>query len=287
MITKLQFGRTEHKSTRIIFGSYALNNSTREEADQVLPLLRKFGVNHIDTAPMYGNAESLIGNWLTKHRDEFFIATKTRNRGRQAALDTLHKSLEHLQIDYIDLWQMHGLTNPQGWEKVMGPKGTLEAFIEARDAGLVRYLGVTGHGSKTPIMHKRSLERFDFDSVMLPYNFQMMQNPRYVSNFDELVKMCQDRNVAIQTIKSIARRPWENRSRKYNTYFYEPLDTNKAINKSVWWTMSLQNSFIATAGDLQILPMILDAAAKFEKQPSDEEMNQIMKKYDIRSIFTY
>ncbi len=287
MISKLQFGRTSHKSTRTIFGAYALNSSTQEEADKALSLLQKFGVNHIDTAPMYGNAESLIGNWMPEYRDDFFIATKTRNRGRQAALETLHKSLKQLQVDYIDLWQMHGLTNPQGWQKAMGPGGVLEAFIEARDEGLVKYLGVTGHGGKTPIMHRRSLERFDFDTVMLPYNFHLMQNPRYATNFVELVKNCQDRKVAIQTIKAVSRRPWENRPRKYNTYFYEPLETKDAINKSVWWSLGLQDSFLATAGDIQILPMILEAAAKFDKQPSNEEMNQIIDEYNVKPIFSY
>jgi aryl-alcohol dehydrogenase-like predicted oxidoreductase len=287
MIHKLQFGKTLHKSSQIIFGAYALSNSTHEEVDATLTMLQQYGINHIDTAPMYGKAEKLLGEWLVDHNNDFFIATKTRNRGRQAALDTLHKSLELLQVDRIDLWQMHGLTNPQGWEKAMGPDGVLEAFIEARDEGLVRYLGVTGHGNKTPKMHKKSLERFNFDAVMLPYNFQMMQNPRYASNFDELVGICSDRKIAIQTIKSVARRPWENRHRKYNTYFYEPLDNEDAIENSIWWAMALENSFIATAGDLQILPKILSAARKFKKKPSDKVMEEVIEIHGVQPIFSY
>lgn len=287
MIQKIQFGKTSHKSSRIIFGSYALNKATKEEADHVLSLLQQFGVNHIDTAPMYGNAEKLIGTWMNEYRNDFFLATKTRNRGRKAAIEGLHKSLKQLQTDYIDLWQMHGLTNPQGWEKAMGPEGVLQAFIDARDEGLVKYLGVTGHGGKTPIMHKQSLERFDFDTIMLPYNFLTMQNPKYSIHFDELLKICQDRKVAVQTIKSVARRPWENRPRKFNTYFYQPLETKDAIEKSIWWSMGLQDGFLATAGDMQILPMILEAGAKFENQPSDIEMNVLLDKYDIKPIFSY
>jgi diketogulonate reductase-like aldo/keto reductase len=286
MIPRNQFGRTGHASTRIIFGAYALSKATQAEADRVLYMLLECGVNHIDTAPMYGNAEKVIGPWLAKHRNDFFIATKTRRRSRQGALDDLKRSLERLRVDYIDLWQMHGLTNPAGWEKVMGPEGALEAFIEARDKGLVQFLGVTGHGNKVPAMHKRSLERFDFDTVLLPYNYLLMQNPRYAADFNELVGLCRKRNVAVQTIKSIARRPWGSRPKTYNTYFYEPLETQDAIDKSVHWSLGFPDSFLITAGDMQLLPKMLDAANRFEKRPSDIEMNAIVDEFDIQPIFS-
>ncbi len=285
MIPKQQFGRTGHSSTRVIFGAYALSEATQAEADRALEKLKEYGINHIDTAPMYGNSEMLIGTWMPKHRDDFFLATKTRSRTGQAALKDLEKSLKRLQVDSIDLWQMHGLTNPVGWEKAMGPGGTLEAFIEARDTGMVRFLGVTGHTSKVPIMHKQSLERYDFDAVLMPYNFLLMQNPRYASNFDELVELCQKRNVAIQTIKSLTRRPWENRPKTYNTYFYEPLETQDAIDKSVNWALGFQGSFLITAGDVQLLPKMLDAANRFEKRPSDTEMRAIIDEYEIQPFF--
>jgi hypothetical protein len=234
---------------------------------------------------MYGNAEKLIGHWLTKHRDDFFIATKTRSRSRQQALDNLKRSLERLRVDYIDLWQMHGLTNPAGWEIAMGPGGTLEAFVEAREKGLVRFLGVTGHGTKAPAMHNQSLERFDFDSVLLPYNYLLMKNPSYAADFNELVELCSKRNVAVQTIKSIARLPWGGCSKTYNTYFYEPLETQDAIDKAVHWSLGLPNSFVITAGDLQLLPRVLDAANRFEKRPSDEEMRALVDEFDMKQIF--
>ena len=208
MISKQPFGRTGHASTRVIFGAYALSKATQAEADGVLELLQEYGVNHIDTAPIYGNAEKRIGPWMEEHRGDFFLAAKTRNRAYQAAWDDLRRSLDRLRVDYVDLWQMHGLTNPQGWEKAMGPDGALEALVEARDNGLVRFLGVTGHGLKVPAMHLRSLERFDFDSVLLPYNHSLMLNPRYAADFEALVARCRERQVAVQTIKSIARRPW-------------------------------------------------------------------------------
>jgi aryl-alcohol dehydrogenase-like predicted oxidoreductase len=286
MIAKRRFGRTGHSSSRVIFGAYALSGATQAEADRVLDILLEYGVNHIDTAPMYGNAEKCIGSWMVKHRDRFFLATKSRKRSYEGAWEDLQRSLSQLRVDHVDLWQMHGLTNPVGWEKAMGPGGALEAFIEARDKGLVRFLGVTGHGSKVPAMHKRSMERFDFDAVSLPYNYELMQNRRYAAGFDELVGLCRKRKVAVQTIKSIARRPWGSGPKTYNTYFYEPLETQDAIDKSVHWALGLSNSFQITAGDMRLLPKMLDAAGRFEKRPSDAEMSAVVDKFGVRSIFS-
>ncbi|MHA1219183.1 MAG: aldo/keto reductase [Candidatus Heimdallarchaeaceae archaeon] len=287
MIPKNMFGCTNHASSRIIFGAYALSNATQEETDDVLKMLLEYGINHIDTAPMYGKSEERIGPWMEKHRDNFFLATKTRSRQYDGAWKDLQNSLSRLRVDTIDLWQMHGLTNPVGWEKAMSPGGTLEAFVEARDQGLVRFLGVTGHGSKVPKVHLQSLERFDFDSVLLPYNYLQMQNSRYSTNFNELTKLCRERNIAIQTIKSVARRPWVDQPRNYNTYFYEPLETQEAIDKSVHWAYDLADSFLITAGDMKILPKILDAAKRFEKRPTDTEMNKMIEMYEVEKIFSY
>lgn len=286
MILKNQFGRTGHASTRIIFGAYALSKASQAEADRTLNMLLEYGVNHIDTAPMYGNAEKCIGPWMEQHRDDFFLATKSRKRTYKGAWEDLQRSLSRLRVDQIDLWQMHGLTNPVGWEKVMGPDGALEAFIEARDQGLVRFLGVTGHGTKVPAMHIRSLERFDFDSVLLPYNYILMQNPRYTADFNELVGLCRKRNVAVQTIKSIARQPWRSRPKTHNTYFYEPLETQDAIDKAVHWSLGFPNNFLITAGDMQVLPKMLDAANRFENRPSNKEMSTMVDELEIQRIFS-
>ncbi len=286
MISKQSFGRTGHASTRVLFGAYALSKATQAEADGVLELLLAYGVNHIDTAIMYGNAEKRIGPWMEKHRDDFFIATKTRRRTYQGAWDNLQRSLDRLRVDYVDLWQMHGLTGPAGWERAMGPGGTLEAFVEARDKGLVRFLGVTGHGLKAPAMHIRSLERFDFDTVLVPYNYSLMQNPRYAADLEALVTRCREGHVAVQTIKSIARRPWKGRLKTYNTYFYEPLDTQEAIDKAVHWALGYPDTFLITAGDMQLLPKMLDAANRFEARPSDAEMAAEVAAFDIQPIFT-
>jgi aryl-alcohol dehydrogenase-like predicted oxidoreductase len=171
MIPTADFGRSGHTSTRLIFGGYALRQATQKEADHVLEMLLEYGINHIDTAPMYGNCEKRIGAWMERHRQDFFLATKSRKRTSKEAWEDLQRSLSKLRTDYVDRWQMHGLINPVGWETAMGVGGALQAFIEARDKGLVRFWGVTGHSSKIAEMHKRSLERFDFDSVLLPYNY--------------------------------------------------------------------------------------------------------------------
>lgn len=287
MISSLEFGAVGHQSTRIIFGAYALSSAVQSDADQVLQLLLSHGINHIDTAPMYGNAEKLIGFWMREYREDFFLATKTRQRTSNGAWKDLNRSLERLDVEYIDLWQMHGLTNPVGWERAMGPGGTLEAFIEAREKGLVRNLGVTAHGSKAAKMHLKSLERFEFDSVMLPYNYMMMGNPAYASDFGSLVQVCREKGVALQTIKSIARRPWGDQPRTHNTYFYEPLVAQDAVEKSVHWALGLTGSFMVSAGDLQLLPAILEAASCYKDPPSDAEMEDLVGQYNIEQIFSY
>lgn len=286
MVPKKEFGRTGHRSTRLIFGAYALSEATQKEADAVLETLLEHGINHIDTAPLYGKAEERLGPWMEKHRDKFFLATKTRSRGYDRAWKDLQRSLERLRVDHIDLWQMHGLTNPQGWEKAMGPGGTLEAFIEAREKGLAHFLGVTGHGSKVPGMHIQSLERFDFDTVLLPYSYWQMEDPEYAADFNTLVGTCRKRKVAVQTIKSVARRKWDDRPKTHNTYFYQPLETQAAIDKAVHWALGNPEVFVITAGDMHILPKVLDAAERFEGRPLDEDMDALVEEMDIQPIFS-
>jgi len=285
MIPKQAFGRTGHASTRVIFGAYALSQATQAEADRILVLLLESGVNHLDMARSYGNAEKRIGPWMAAHRDDFFLATKTGRRTYQGAWDDLRRSLDWLGVDHVDLWQMHNLTSLTGWDRAMGPGGALEAFIEARDKGLVRFLGVTGHGLKAPAMHLRSLERFDFDSVLAPYNYALMQNPQYAANFEALAAHCRERQVALQTIKSVARRPWRDRTKTYNTYFYEPLEAQDAVDRAVHWVLGNPQPFLITAGDMRILPKVLEAARRFEAPPADADMAADVAALAIEPIF--
>src|SRR5512140_1842102 len=173
------FGQTGHMSTRVIFGAAALAAIRQEKADQVLETLLAYGINHIDTAASYGDSELRVGPWMEQHRARFFLASKTGDRTYQGARDSVHRSLERLRVAQLDLIQLHNLVEDDEWQTAMGPGGALEALVEARAQGLVRFIGVTGHGTRVAAMHRRSLERFPFASVLLPYNFTMMQTPEY------------------------------------------------------------------------------------------------------------
>ncbi|MCF7818000.1 MAG: aldo/keto reductase, partial [Kiritimatiellales bacterium] len=236
MLPKIPFGRTGHESSRLIFGACAFSACDQSDADRTMDLILKHGINHIDTAASYGVSEQRLGPWLKHHRNEFFLATKTGQRTYDAAKDELYRSLERLQTDHVDLWQMHCLIDPKEWDTAMGDGGALEAFVEAREEGLVKHLGVTGHGLHVSPMHLKSLERFDFDSVLLPYNYAQMANPTYAADFKRLVDLCATRNIAVQTIKSVSRGPQGDQPKRYNMW-YAPLEDQEAINHAVHWVL--------------------------------------------------
>ena len=285
MITQQAFGRTGHISTRTLFGAAALSRVTQEEADRTLDLLLEHGVNHIDTAAGYGDSELRIGPWMERYRQDFFLATKTGERTYQEAKDQFHQSLERLCVDSVDLIQLHNLVDPEEWEVAMGPGGALEAVVEAREQGLTRFIGVTGHGVIAPEMHMRSLERYDFDSVLLPYSYVMMQNPQYAADFDALTELCQERNVAVQTIKSLVHRPWGERERTRATW-YEPLEDQGAVDRAVHWVLGNPQVFLNTVGDIHVLPRVLDAASRFQDRPSEEEMQGAVQQFEMAPLFT-
>lgn len=269
MIPTLTFGRTGHASTRTIFGAAALARVTQDEADGVLPLLLRYGVNHIDVAASYGDAELRIAPWLAAHRDRFFLATKTGGRTYDAAKRQIHLSLARMGVDRIDLIQLHNLADPIEWDTALSPRGALDACVEARAEGLIRYIGVTGHGTQIAATHLRSLERFDFDSVLLPYNYLMMQDRHYAAMFERVAAVCRERNVAVQTIKSIARRPWWGRERTRATW-YQPLEEQRDIDLAVHWVLARPGIFLNTVGDIALLPKVLDAAARPPASAPDE-----------------
>ena len=275
MIEKRRFGRTGHLSTVTVFGAAALKNVTQSVADRTLDLLLEHGVNHIDTAPRYGDAEVRIGPWMRAHRHGFFLATKTGQRTRTAARDEIHRSLDRLRVDSIDLLQLHSLAHPGDWEVAMGPGGALEAVVDARAEGLARFIGVTGHGWTIASMHRRSLERFDFDSVLMPWNFVMYENERYREEFEAVCALCEERDVAVQTIKSIARGPWATTEPDRNTW-YQPFETQGDIDRAVHWVLAKPRIFLNTAGDLDLLPAVLDAASRFESSPGDEAVRAMI-----------
>jgi aryl-alcohol dehydrogenase-like predicted oxidoreductase len=284
MIPTAPFGRTGHQSTRIIFGAAAFSDVTQAEADRTMALLSQYGINHIDTAASYGDSELRLGPWLEQHRGDVFLATKTGERTYQPAYDQIRRSLERLRVDQVDLIQLHYLVDPEEWETALGPGGALEAVIRAREEGLVRFIGVTGHDLSVARMHRRALERFDFDSVLLPYNYPLMQNPGYAADFEDLVAVCQERNVAVQTIKSITRAPWGDHPHTAATW-YEPLRDPAAIDLAVSWVLGRPNVFLNTVGDITVLPLVLEAADRFRDRPSDAEMEALTRQQTMEPLF--
>jgi aryl-alcohol dehydrogenase-like predicted oxidoreductase len=272
MIDRALFGATGHESSRVIFGAAALGDVSKADADRTLEVLLEHGINHIDVAASYGDAELRISTWLKEH--EFFLATKTGERTYAAAREQIRRSLDRLGVDHVDSIQLHNLVDVIEWDIALSPGGALEACLEARDEGLVRFIGVTGHGLSVPKMHQRSLGRFDFDSVLCPYNWVQMQDPRYAETFDGLAAMCAERNVALQTIKSLAYRPWEGRAKTAATW-YEPLTDQSEIDKAVSWVLANPQVFLLTTGDVDVLPKLLDAAERATERPPDEQMAEL------------
>ena len=284
MIPLEDFGRTGHKSSRTIFGAASLSNVTQSAADRTLEVLLRHGVNHLDVAASYGEAELRIAPWLKREPGRFFVATKTGARTAKEAREELHRSLDRLGVDHVDLWQLHNLADPIEWDTALSPGGVIDAAAAAREQGLVRWIGVTGHGAQIAANHRRSLARFDFDSVLLPYNFTTMQLPYYAENFEALARTCAERNVAMQTIKSLAAKPWLGRVRSRTTW-YEPLEVQADIDLAVWWVLGRPGVFLNTLGDIDLLPRVLDAAERFEKRPADGEMKAMLERAQAAPLF--
>ncbi|HEX9995724.1 MAG TPA: aldo/keto reductase [Abditibacterium sp.] len=285
MIEKLHFGRTGHLSTRTLFGAAALGNVTQAEADATLETLLEYGVNHIDTAASYGAAEERIGPWMEKHRGDFFLATKTEKRTYGEAREQIRRSLERMRVSQLDLIQLHCLVEMNEWEVAMGEGGALQAAIEAREEGLVRFIGVTGHGVNVARMHLKSLECFDFDSVLLPWNYAMSQNEAYADEFEQLGKVCAARNVAFQTIKAVSRRHWNEDAQRFASTWYEPLQSQSDIDDAVHWLLGHGDFFLNTPGDIHILPRVLEAASRFEEGRSEEQMSEMAQKSAMAPLF--
>jgi aryl-alcohol dehydrogenase-like predicted oxidoreductase len=285
VIAQAPFGRTGHASSRVIFGAAALASMSQERADELLDLLLGSGVNHVDVAASYGDAELRVGAWMAGHRDRFFLATKTGERTADAARAELERSLERLQTDAVDLIQLHNLVEPAEWEVAHGHGGAVEGLVRARDEGLVRFIGVTGHGTRIARMHLRSLERFPFDSVLLPYSFVALDDDAYRADVGELLAVCAERSVAVQTIKAVARRRWpvEHAGRRFS--WYEPLPDPQAVERAVRWVLADPQLFLNTSSDARLLPGILGAAEREAPAPSDDEMRADVVALGIEPLF--
>ncbi len=283
-ITRLPFGRTGHESSRILFGAAAVAGMRQEKADQVLDRLLEAGINHLDTAASYGESELRIGPWMREHRERFFLASKTGDRTGPEARASLERSLERLQVEQLDLIQLHNLVEDEEGEVAMAPGGAVEALAQARDEGLVRFVGVTGHGTRAAAMHLRSLERFPFDSVLFPYNFTMLAQPDYARDVAALRERCSADGVAMQTIKSVARRRWQDEEMRRFSW-YEPLHDEDAIRRAVHFVLAEPDLFLNTSSDARILDTTLAAASETVSAPSEEALRDDVSRFAMTPLF--
>ena len=283
-IQKAPFGRTGHESTRVLFGAAALAAASQAEADRTFDVIVEAGINHIDVAASYGEAEDRIRPWLARAPGQFFLATKTGERTAAEARKELERSLERMGVDHVDLWQLHNLVDPIEWDVGPQRRGALEAAIAAREEGLVRFIGVTGHGFQVAATHRRSLERFDFDSVLLPYNYITLQDRLLLGKLRRSGGHVPERNTAVQTIKSIAAGPWGDREHT-RAPWYVPMENPADIDLAVWWVLGRPEVFLNSVSDMDLLPLVLDAAARYSSRPSDEEMQSLMTRRGVEPLF--
>ena len=280
------FGSTGHVSSRVIFGAAALGGMSQERADATLATLLPAGIDHVDTAAGYGDSELRLRPFLASHRADVFLATKTGERTASGARAELERSLERMGVASVDLIQLHNLVEPDEWDVAHAPGGALEALVQARDEGLVRFIGVTGHGTRIPAMHLRSLERFPYDSVLAPYNPMMMSNPQYAADMERLIATCVERNVAVQTIKSVARRRWGADHQGPRFSWYEPLPSGPALERAVAFTLSRSELFLNSSSDARLLPAIIAAAtAGPHARPSDDALRADAADWDMAPLF--
>ena len=284
MLPFAEFGRTGHRSSRVIFGAAALGGMSESRAIKTLDLVASYGVNHIDTAAMYGSSEDHLKPWLADHRSEVFLATKTQERIGSVARAELERSLERMGVDHIDLIQMHNLVEPDQWETAFSKGGAVEALNQARAEGLVSFIGVTGHGLRIPSMHLRSLAEFDFDAVLFPFNHSLLSIDQYRDDVTALREVCRSRKIATQTIKAVARRRWDDGTQGHRSW-YEPLTDTDAIQRAVRYVLSQPDLFLNTTSDATLLPLILEAAQGDLTRPLDEEMNRDIAEFGVTPLF--
>lgn len=276
-----RFGRTGHMSTIAIFGGAAFWEISQEDADKVMEQVIEAGINHIDIAPSYGQAEERVGPWMPRERERFFLGCKTMERTKQGAWDEMQRSLIRLQTETFDLYQCHAITTMEELDSVTMKGGALEAFVEARQRGLIKFIGITGHGVDAPKIYLEALKRFEFDSVLFPLNFVQMGNPAFRKNVVALIAECKAKDVGTMIIKTITKGPWGEKEKTATTW-YEPFDKADEIQRAVNFALSYEVTGLCTAGDTRVLPMVLEACKNFKQLESLEmgEMIQSAQQYE-------
>ena len=278
---KRRLGRTGQMSSVLTLGGAAFWRVPQAEADRVIELALEHGVNHIDVAPTYGEAELRLKKWMEEHRDEFFLACKTRHRTRDEAAEQLRASLGRLGVEHFDLYQLHGLDKPEELETALGEGGAMEAILEAQEEGLVDHIGITSHVPPTAI---EAIKRFDFDTVLFPLNFILKRHPAPENDYEPLLELAKERDMGTIAMKAFTRRPWPTEERRYETW-YEPWDTQLEIDRALWFTLSQGVTTAASAGDVRLFGMMVDAAERYSELTPGEQEELVASASGLRPLF--
>ncbi len=278
------FGRTGHQSTVAIFGGASLGEATQAQADAVMQRVIAAGINHIDIAPSYGNAEERVGPWLARERQRFFLGCKTTERTKAGAEAELHRSLTRLQVDKFDLYQMHAVKTMEELDAVTATGGALEAAIQARSQGLTRFIGITGHGLQCPAVFLEALRRFDFDTVLFPINAKLFSNPAYRHDAEALLDECHKRDVGVMAIKAVTKGPWGDQPPTHTTW-YEPFVDAANIQAAINFALSQEVTGLCTVGDMTVLPFFIEACEHFTQLDSLERETMIANAAQYEPLF--
>lgn len=280
---KRRLGRTGHMSTVLTLGAAAFRASRapQRESDEVMEMVLEHGINHIDVAPSYGEAEVRLNKWMKKHRDRFFLACKTQKRTKKEAAEELRRSLKRLGVDHFDLYQLHGLDKMDELDSALGEGGAMEAILEARDEGLVRYIGITSHRPPTAI---EAIKRFDFDTVLFPVNYILKRHAIPENDYQPLLDLAKQKGLGTIAMKAFAKQPWPTEEKRYKTW-YEPWSTQSDIDKALWFTLSQGVSTAVSAGDVKLFPMMVDAAERYSELTKKEQEELVASASEFKPLF--
>jgi aryl-alcohol dehydrogenase-like predicted oxidoreductase len=280
---KRTLGRTGHKSTLITLGGASARPTTRRESDAYIKLALDHGVNHIDVAPTYGDgvAEVILGKWIKEYRTNLFIACKTQKRTKNEAHEELSRSLKNLQTDYVDLYQLHGLDDPEELRTALSEDGAVRAIQDAQKQGLIKYIGITSHN---PVNIMKALESFDFDTVLLPVNYVLHAHPEPKNDYEPVLSLAKKRNLGVIAMKSVAKGPWPTGERKYNCW-YQPFNTQSEVNDALRFTLSQYVTTAASSSDVRIAEMMINGAERFTPMEEREQQELLLKASTYKPLF--
>ncbi len=279
---KRPLGQTGQKSTIVALGgAIFIGKPEQRDADAFIKLALDHGVNHVDVAPTYGDAELKLGKWIKEYRKSIFLACKTTKRTKKEAAAELEESLERLQADHFDLYQLHGLDKPDDLEKALGPDGAIQAFLEAKKQGLIKHIGITSHN---PVNIMRALKRFDFETVLLPVNCVLKAHPQPENDYEPILTFAKERRIGVIAMKAIAKGPWPDEKRPYKTW-YQPFDTQREIDEALWFTLSQDVATATTSSDIRIATMMIDAAERFTPMSREKQMELVSRVSSCKPLF--